>query len=224
MKIKSFKYFYPEKPVLISIDQDLFEQLSDDPDWIAEPKYNGQRCCLWVIGGNVEFWGRHGKKLKYNEDPDPEMVAILTKKFPKGIFLFDAELRHNKVSGIRHKIVIWDVFIWRGEFLNRHQYWTRRAMLNLKFEDTSRNWESATPDTIGDDDKVSLIRQHTKNFRQEFLWYTGDPSVDESYSNTEEFEGLVLKNVHGMLNIGRTSAADSDWMFKVRKPSGRYKF
>lgn len=203
MQIKNFKYFYPEKPVLISIDQDLFERLSNDPDWIAEPKYNGQRCPLWIIDGKVEFWGRHGKLLKYNEDPDPEMVAILTKKFPKGVFLFDAELRHNKVKGIRNKLVIWDVFIWRGEFLNKQQYWSRRAMLEIKFE-------------FIDNDTVTLIEQHSTDFKKHFAVYANDP--------TDEFEGLVLKNVHGKINLGRTSASDSNWMWKVRKPSGRYKF
>lgn len=222
MKIKSFKYFYPEKPVLTTIDGELFEQFSNDPDWVAEPKYNGSRCMLWIIDGQVEFWDRHGKKLKYNDDPDPEMVAILTKKFPKGLWLFDGELRHNKVSGIRHKLILWDVFIWRGEFLNKHQYWTRRSMLELKFEDTRRQY--AEGEDWDDEAKVGLIRQYTTDFLLEYKYYTADPSVDESYANPEEFEGLVLKNLHGMLNIGRTSASDSQWMYKVRKPSGRYKF
>ena len=203
MKIKEFKYFFPEKPVLISIDQPLFEELSNNPDWVAEPKYNGNRCPLWIIDGDVQFWGRHGKLLKYNSDPDPEMVAILKRKFPKGVFLFDSELRHNKVKGIRNKLIIWDVFIWINELLNHLQYWSRRAILELKFEGNSN-------------DKVALIRQHSTDFKENFLAYANDP--------TDEFEGLVLKNVHGMLNIGRTSASDSRWMWKVRKPSGRYKF
>lgn len=203
MKIKNFKYFYPEKPVLTTIDQELFETMSNDDDYIAEPKYNGQRCCLHIIDGKVEFWGRHGKKLKYDNDPDPEMVAKLSKKFPKGYFLFDSELRHNKTIGIRNKLVLWDVFIWRDELLNKLQYWSRRAMLELRIENM-------------DTSKITLIAQHSTDFKKVYEKYAADPS--------NEFEGLVMKNVHGMINIGRTSAAESNWMFKVRKPSGRYKF
>lgn len=203
MKIKSFKYFYPEKPVLMTIEQDLFEDMSNDDDYVAEPKYNGQRCCLHIMDGKVEFWGRHGKKLKYNDDPDPEIVAELKSRFPKGYFLFDSELRHNKVTGIRNKLVLWDVFIWRDELLNKLQYWSRRAMLELRIEDM-------------DTTKITLIAQHSTDFKKVYKDYANDP--------TEEFEGLVMKNVHGMINIGRTSAADSNWMYKVRKPSGRYKF
>lgn len=200
MKIKKFKYFYPEKPVLMTIGQDSFEEMSADPNWVAELKYNGQRCMLWIIDGKVEFWGRHGKKLVYNDNPNPKITEYLSKKFPKGVFLFDSELRHNKTKGVRDKLVIWDVFIFRTEFLNKEQYWTRRAILESRFEDATG--------------EVKLIKQYTTDFQKVY---------DEAIVN-DEIEGLVIKNQHGKLNIGRTSASNSTWMFKVRKPSGRYKF
>jgi len=204
MQIKSFKFFYPEKPTLMVKEQPEFEEMSNDPNWIAELKYNGQRCCLHILDGKVEFWGRHGKKLKYNDNPNKEMVKYLTKKFPVGYFLFDAELRHNKTVGVRDKIVIWDVFIFRNEFLNKEQYWTRRAILKnrigLAWDDTQN--------------AVKLIEQYPHSFNQ----------VYDRVIKNDEIEGLVLKNLRGKLNISRTSASNSTWMWKVRKPSGRYKF
>jgi ATP-dependent DNA ligase len=199
MNITSFKYFYPEKPILMNIEQDNFEAMSKDPLWVAELKYNGQRCPLWVIDGKVQFWGRHGKLLKYDADPDPEMVAYLSKKFPKGVFLFDSELRHNKTVGVRDKIVIWDTFIFRDRLLNHEQYWTRRAILENRLNKFGQ---------------VKLITQYTSNFAEIF-----DVAIKD-----DEIEGLVLKNQHGMLNISRTSGQNSNWMFKVRQPSGRYAF
>jgi ATP-dependent DNA ligase len=201
MNIKSFKYFYPEKPVLTTIEQESFEAMSNDPAWVAELKYNGQRTCLWVIDGKVEFWGRHGKKLKYNDDPNEEIVTILAKKFPKGVFLFDSELRHNKTKGVRDKLIIWDVFIFRDRLLNKEQYWTRRAILATRLLDI-------------DSDRVKLIKQYPINFQQ----------VYDGAIPSPEIEGLVMKNLHGILNISRTSGQNSNWMYKVRKPSGRYKF
>ena len=38
MRFNEIKYFYPEKPVLILIETDAFEQMSNDPDYVAEPK------------------------------------------------------------------------------------------------------------------------------------------------------------------------------------------
>lgn len=184
----------------MTIDQESFEEMSADPNWIAELKYDGRRCELWIIDGKVEFWGRHGKLLAYNNEPDEAMVADLQKKFPKGIFLFDAELRDKKVKGIRDKLVIWDVFIFMGRVMNREQYWTRRAILENRIGDLKGN--------------VQLIEQYTTNFREAY---------DENIKR-DEIEGLVMKNQHGMLNISRTSAANSNWMYKVRKPSGRYRF
>ena len=204
MKIKKFKYFYPEKPTLMTKEQDFFEEISNDPNWVAELKYNGQRCMLWIIDGKVEFWGRHGKKLAYNDNPNPDIIDYMIAKFPKGCFLFDAELRHNKTVGVRDKLVIWDVFIFRNEFLNKEQYWTRRAILKnrigLAWDDTQN--------------AVKLIEQYPHSFNQ----------VYDRVIKDDEIEGLVLKNLRGKLNISRTSASNSTWMYKVRKPSGRYKF
>jgi ATP-dependent DNA ligase len=206
MNIKSFKYFYPEKPVLMNIEQESFAAMSNDPDWVAELKYNGNRCPLWIIDGNVQFWGRHGKLLAYNADPDPEIVAFLKEKFPKGIFLFDSELRHNKVTGVRNKLVIWDVFIFRDRLLNREQYWSRRAILSSRIAPNEK--------VITSSDKVKLITQYPNHFAALYKTVIKDP----------EIEGLVLKNQHGILNISRTSGQNSNWMYKVRKASGRYAF
>ena len=41
--ISSFKYFYPERPRLLHVNQPLFESLSQNSAWVAEPKYNGSR-------------------------------------------------------------------------------------------------------------------------------------------------------------------------------------
>jgi ATP-dependent DNA ligase len=202
MNIKKFKYFYPEKPVLMNIEQVSFDEMCANDDWVAEKKYNGQRCMLWIIDGKVEFWGRHGKLLKYNEDPATEIVNYLAGKFPKGVFLFDGELRHNKTKGVQHKLVIWDVFIFRDLLLNKMQYWTRRAILK------ERGLE-ACPAL-----QVSLIEQYRDDWR----------SLYKAVIEDDEIEGLVLKNQHGYLDISRSSGRDSNWMFKVRKPSGRYAF
>jgi hypothetical protein len=59
-----------------------------------------------------------------------------------------------------------------------------------------------------------LIKQYHTNFE----------SVYDKVISDDEIEGLVLKNLHGMLNISRTAGQDSNWMYKCRKPSGRYAF
>jgi ATP-dependent DNA ligase len=199
--ISSFKYFYPERPRLLHVNQPLFESLSQNPAWVAEPKYNGSRLQLHVIDGAFHFWNRHQEPLVYT--PSREVLDSLRSLDLKGYWLFDGEMRHNKTKGIKHQAVLYDVFIANGELLNAKPFWWRRQiMAGIKGL------------FVGDDATVSLTHQYRDRFREAF----------DGLITRDEIEGLVIKNLQGRLNLGRTRATDSTWMWKVRKPSNRYHF
>ena len=209
MKIKEFMYFYPEKPKLMHVKQDLFGLLSGDPNWVAEKKYNGSRLQLHLIDGKFQFWNRHEKKFGYipTDDLDLELALFgsrLWKSRPTSVpldyCLFDGELRHHKTIGVRNKIIIYDIFIYDGQLLVGVPFFKRREILETVLE---INYEP-----------LGLIEQFHIGFDKLFDTVIEDP----------EIEGLVLKNLKGKLNLGRNGPVDSRWMFKVRKPSGRYKF
>ena len=187
MILKKFTYFYPEKPQLILIESNAFEEMSNHPDYIAQPKFNEQRCELHLIDGVGHFWDRHGKELTYNSNPayaegKNEIVRILVEKFgDKGYFQFDAGLRHNKVHGVNHKLVIYDIFIYKNEILNKLIYNERREILEGYF---GKNF-------IYDEDKtVHLINEYRDNFKKVY---------DDYINSSEEFEGIVIKNLNGKL-------------------------
>ena len=227
MKLKEFTYFYPEKPQLILINSDAFEKFSNDDDYVAQPKFNEQRCELHLIDGVGHFWDRHGKELTYNTNPayaegKKEIVRILVDKFgDRGYFQFDAGLRHNKVPGIKNKLVIYDIFVYKNEVLNRLIYDERRDILKRYFE---KRYFGKKVWMYDMDDTVHLINQHPNDFQRHFNEYTASGDVDESYPHPEEFEGLVMKSKKGMLRLGRVSGADSTWMFKVRIQTGRHRY
>jgi ATP-dependent DNA ligase len=100
--------------------------------------------------------------------------------------------------------VLWDVLIFRDRLLNNEQYWTRRAILASRLNE---------PIGYGCD-RVKLIKQYRTDFQ----------AVYSKAISDDEIEGLVIKNQHGILNISRVSGQNSNWMVKVRKPSGRYRF
>ena len=201
IQINSFKYFYPERPRLLHVNQPLFESLSQNRQWVAEPKYNGSRLQLHVIEGAFHFWNRHGEPLVYT--PSREVLDSLRSLDLKGYWLLDGEMRHNKSKGIKHQVVLYDVFISNGELLNGKPFWWRRQiMAGIKGL------------FVGDGETVSLTHQYRDRFKEA---YTGLITRDE-------IEGLVIKNLQGRLNLGRTRATDSTWMWKVRKPSNRYHF
>jgi len=213
MNLHEIKYFYPEKPVLILIESDAFQEMSESDDWVCEPKYNGSRCEVHILDGHVEFWSRHGKHLKYNSDPLHEderekIKKILIEKVgDKGYFVFDGELRHNKVTGIQNMLVIYDIHIYKNEVLNRMVFGDRRLLLeNMGF-------------SIFNGDIVHLIYQYKDRFQNHF-----DAFIRGDYGDPDEFEGLVLKNLKGRLILGRTSGTKSLWMFKVRRKTGSYRY
>lgn len=197
------KYLYPEKPKLISIDQPLFDTISKDPRWVAEPKYNGSRLLLAIEGQEFDLWNRHGRRFDYRP---PESLRSTLSDFGKktrGICLFDGELRHNKVRGVKDRIVLWDVLMWNGKLLTDVPYRHRRMYFPLEFQHNGN---------------FGFIQQHLGGnktpFRDLFYTWTQDP----------EIEGMVIKNLNGRLNLSRTAGQNSNWMVKVRRPSGMYRF
>lgn len=205
MKMNTFTYFFPEKPTLISKDQPLTKQLSGDPDCVAERKYNGIRLQLHYLNGKFQFWGRHKDLLKFT--PDAELLADLNGLAKEirntlgtaGYCLFDGELRNNKTKGVRQKIMLFDIFIWNGEVLTGVPFTERRAII-----------ESLIP---VDGEPIGCPFHFRGNFIDAFNKVITD----------DEIEGLVIKNLKGQFKISRMSPVNSAWMWKVRKPSKRYK-
>jgi ATP-dependent DNA ligase len=213
MILNSITYFYPEKPVLILKDTKAFQEMSDSPLYVAEPKYNGQRCEIHLLDGEIEFWDRHGKLLSYNsnslyEDGRKEIKKELVRIFGStGYFVLDSELRHNKVTGIQNKIVIYDIHVYKNEVLNKMVFGDRRALLeSLGF-------------SIYNGDTVHLIYQYKDDFETHYNSF-----IAGNYGDADEFEGLVMKRLDGKLKLGRASGTDSIWMFKVRKQTGRHRY
>lgn len=202
MKIDKFTYFWPERPRLNHINQ--LEKYNDE-NHVAEPKYNGQRLELHHLPNDSwQCWNRHGRRMAY--ELSPELLKDLNGLKLEGYWLFDAELRHNKVVGIRHRIMIYDVFIANGTLLLDFSFRERRAILEVLFHyNGPENGEV-----------LDLIRQydHNWNFKRVFAMFKDD----------KEVEGLVVKDLNGKLNLGRTSAAESTWMTKFRKANNSYRF
>ncbi len=200
MKITKFKYFYPEKPQLLLIDDSITRWLSKDSDWIAERKYNGSRLQLHYLDGKFQFWNRH--EARFNYTPSPRLLESLQRLDLKGYCLFDGELRHNKTKGVRDMIMLYDVFIWQSKLLVNTPFWYRRGIL------ANMMLHAVNGEPLG----------ITEWFMEDF-----DATFKDVIENPE-IEGLVLKKRDGMLTLGRSAPALSKWMYKIRKPSGSYRY
>ena len=199
MRIDSFLYLYPEKPVLVPPRTILIDRLSEDPRFIAEKKYNGSRLLLHFIDNDWRFFNRHGKEFRFV--PDMDLGIALAKLALKlhGYWLFDGELRNNKVPGVKQKMILWDVFIMENILL-QGPFWHRRRHLEALLE------TEAEP--------LGVTKQYPDQFRGVFSDVIQD----------KEIEGLVMKNLDGTLNLSRTSNQDSAWQFKIRRPNNSYRY
>ncbi len=203
MKISNFTYFYPERPGLIHIEQNLFGRLSADPAWIAEPKYNGSRLLLHRLPSGIwQFWNRHQERFSFVASEELVAALLALPLEPGKYYLFDGELRHNKTVGVRQKIVLYDVFIFGDELLTGVPFADRRHIL------------ATLQKRGGFYEALNMAPQYSYNFREVFDELTPNP----------EIEGLVMKNLGGKLDLGRKRAANSGWMMKVRKPNNSYRF
>ena len=203
MKINSFQYFYPERPRLLSIDQPLFDEFSQNKNWIAEPKYNGSRLLLHRLPSGVfQFWNRHQERFNFVAGGELVAALMALPLEPGKYYLFDGELRHNKTVGVKNKIVLYDCFIFADELLCGVPFDDRRGILKTLNKDG------------GGYEALTIAPQYPGDFRAVYDLLTPSP----------EIEGLVMKNLGGKLDLGRKRAANSGWMMKVRKPNNSYRF
>ena len=152
---------------------------------------------LHIVGWKIQFWNRHGAKIKYT--PTDEITDSFKHLLHKPYTLFDGGLRHNRVDGIKINIVLWDALLWKGELLTIKPFWYRRNILE---------------DAIQPNESVSIPFQHKNSFGKIF----------GRVAKNAEIEGIVIKNLKGILNLSTKDNLESQWMFKVRRPSGRYRF
>lgn len=202
MKIEKFKYFYPERPSLIHIDQ--IGQYQNEGN-ICELKRNGSRLQLHYIPSSGrsgwQAWNRHEEIMSYKPNSGIARALKNIRQDLSGYCLFDGELRHNKTKGIQHKIEIFDIFIYNGKLLVGKPFWYRRALL----EDIHNIHQYSS---------IRLAEQYHADFKYVYEYHIPKP----------EIEGIVIKSKLGKLNLGRNRCLDSKWMWKVRRPSNSYKF
>lgn len=84
---------FPPKPKRGWAGTGLHHRLINDPDWVVEPKRDGDRCLVFFTEHGPELWSRHGTKTRYGwlDDLKDELAWW---DLPVGTIL-DCELCHE---------------------------------------------------------------------------------------------------------------------------------
>lgn len=54
---------YPPKPVRAWPNTDLHRRIVADPNWVCEPKIDGDRCLVFITPDGPQLWSRHGRQF-----------------------------------------------------------------------------------------------------------------------------------------------------------------
>jgi ATP-dependent DNA ligase len=196
-------YFFPAKPKLITLQQDLFQKLNGNQNFVGELKYKGDRLELITPDGGKTFqwWNRHGSIFKFN--PSAKLLESVKPLKLKGFCQLDGELLDHKTVNVKNTPVLFDVIVFNGELQNNKTFRQRREMLWTIF---------GKPELIYDTPEIGVVNIAPQ-------WPTGEfQDVYDEYTQIKWIEGLVMKNLEAKLITGRTSCPTVATMYKVRKP------
>jgi len=213
--MEKISYFYPQVPTLISVTQPLFAQLDKDADTVAELKINGTHLILKRFSDrHFEFWGRDGKKLKYN--PSSKVLEALDRLEWEGDCELDGELEHTKVHSRKHTVMLHDVIIWNGEILTDKTFAERRKILESLFG--GRVILMSIVEKRDYEQLKNLIVYPSIQWKKDYK------KIYDEYIKFEEVEGLVVKKLSALLRVGTRDCPIVTSMFKVRRPHKNYRF
>jgi len=210
MKYNDFKFLFPPRPehAVATALLKFYERRG----WLAQFKKNGTNSPVWISPKKeIISMTRHNeqhKAWKMTEHLKEELAQL----FPeKKWFMLCAELLHNKNATVKNTLYIYDVLVWKGEFLFDTTFLERQQILD---ERLITNVEAQSHYVCDSGGKIWYAKRFNKDFKALFLSIR-DPKLDE---------GLVLKDPEGRLRSCRSATDNSSWQVKCRHPGKHYQF
>ena len=210
--------FYPPKPTLISIKQDLVQRLEKSGEYVVEPKFNGNRLILKRFSqGKYEFWNRHGEMFKRFSYSYNSLINELDKILWDGFCVLDGELMHFRTKNVKNTIILFDVIVWNGKICEEAFIERRKLLEKILSPPGLLNVSNLNLDkfrNLLNNSHILISPQWRNNFREIF----------NKLIEIEEIEGIVIKKSNAKLELGINGSPIVRSMFKARKPSNSYKF
>jgi hypothetical protein len=203
---------FPDAPQLVSAS--FLREIDKDPpgSWIASKKWDGFRRVADNTSGRWVYQARHTKGPAAIQMPTSLTDEFESLPWPDGICL-DAEWVGPRVASVvkEHSLHIFDLLMWRGEWLGNVPYWRRQQSL----------WIITTP-LIRYDDIVSMppgphpqeLSPHVSSIP---VWQ--NPGLYDRY--VEQLadplsEGICVRHKDSLLVGGFNSCKVGDRFFKCR--------
>jgi len=155
-------------------------------------------------------------KTRHNDDhkawsPQPQHLEFFAGRPDWNVYV--GELLHSKGPSLKNHLYLFDILVSEGEQLIGWTLLERQEILHQRFP-------SPKADITGS--RAGLgARMICDNISQAEL--LDDPAKAWTTLGTLD-EGLVFKNLEAKLAACSTSASNSDWQVKIRRPHKNYSF
>ena len=199
------RYVYPPRAKRVAKPSQL-PDFEAEGTWLAQRKYNGDRCPIQITTNEVFLWNRHGQRQKYTPPPAIRR-ELLSLSLPEGETWLDGELIHPRVPDT---FVLYDLLQYGGSYLHSEPQEKRLELLHL---------------ICGNPKDVDSLMGHPVTDHV-FLAQTWDSDFDGRFSDhitNDLIEGLVLRRKGSFLGGWGRTAYEVDWMIRCRKPSKKYR-
>ncbi len=200
LRYEQYGYTWPPRPEN-AIPTDMFDYYQRE-GWVGQIKKNGTCTLVFSDGNQTIYKTRHNDNHKMWK-PQPEHYEFFKELSGGEWCVFEAELLHNKGNTVKNTLYIFDILVWKGEYLVGTTFAQRQELLQEifagKLQDThDDHWVIS--------EKFWLAKPVTSDFLKRWEALTHD-----------EDEGIVLKNPTAKLKLCNKPSANSGWQVKCRR-------
>lgn len=211
MKYDKYRYIYPPRPKNAVSPEDL--DIWDNGSLIAQPKLNGSNCVIFTNGEDFYVMNRHKQRLTNFKIIKEELSEIY--RGDSDWMILNCEYMNKSKSDekskvFNHKLVIFDILAYNGEYLVGSTFSDRVELLDKLYG----KQESEKDYLYSITTNVYRVKSYSNNFKNLF----------DTITNIDMIEGLVMKRSNAKLEAGLTESNNIKSQLKCRKPTLNYKY
>jgi len=217
IRYEKYMYLFPPRPIQTTHHAEIKKY--DNKLFIAQPKYNGTCCNVFINESKIIVMNRHKGTITSNYN-DIDFRGMYR---GKGWMVICGEFLNKNKKGengkpFNLKFVIWDILVYNGDYLLGSTFLERMQLLEQLYPCVQMR--------VGD---ALEIYKHICTTEHKNIYKA--PCYDEKFDvlynsivDTDLYEGLVIKRKDSKLSFGLTEKNNNDWQIKCRKPTKNYDF
>jgi len=221
MKYTEYRYIYPPRPEKTTHFSEL--EKFDNGTFLAQPKYNGTCCVVFMTKETVRVMNRHNGLITSDYN-NIDFKSLYEDSGSKGWLVLAGEFLNKNKKGedgnpFNLKFIIFDILVYDNDYLIGSKFIDRVSILNRMIPETSTlimkdRMKSFSHLNVSKYDNIFKAPSYNSDFKELY----------QSIVDTDLYEGLVLKRKEAKLSLGFSEKNNSDWQIKCRKPTKNYDF